>query len=134
MGDLEHMMENTDDSNNFTITDTFDNVNSREKGHDVDKIAMEESKEISSFETDELISRQSVLIFEKKNNLNLKKVLSLESFKILTVLGKGTFGKVYLTELIETKKLYAIKAIRKDVLLETEQIESTKLERDILLE
>jgi hypothetical protein len=33
----------------------------------------------------------------------------------------------------ETEKLYAIKAIRKDILIETDQIESTKLERDILL-
>ena len=66
--------------------------------------------------------------------MNRQKELTLESFKIITVLGKGTFGKVYLTELNEDGSLYAIKAIRKDVLIETEQVESTKLERDILLE
>lgn len=130
-GGLTHLINSTEDSD-FTVTDSFNNVNSRENGHDVDSITMEEAKENAAFKVDELISRQSVLIYTKEKTSD--KVLSLDSFKILTVLGKGTFGKVYLTELIENKKLYAIKAIRKDVLLETEQIESTKLERDILLE
>ncbi len=64
----------------------------------------------------------------------LVKDLTLEDFEIKHVLGKGTFGKVYLTKLKQTGDLYAIKSIRKDVLIETDQIESTKLERDILLE
>jgi len=33
-------------------------------------------------------------------------------------LGRGTFGRVYLAILPQTGKKYAIKAIRKDVLLE----------------
>lgn len=49
------------------------------------------------------------------------------------LLGRGTFGKVYLAELTtQNNKLYAIKAIRKDVLLEYNQVENTKLEKDIL--
>jgi hypothetical protein len=39
---------------------------------------------------------------------------------------------VYLAELNTNKQLYAIKAIRKDVLIEHEQIENTLLEKDIL--
>ena len=34
------------------------------------------------------------------------------------LLGRGTFGKVFLAELVKEKKFYAIKAIRKDVLIE----------------
>jgi len=124
--------ETTEDSADYRVTDDFSNTNSRENGRDVGILEAEEAKEAACFEQDELTCRQSVLIFTNKKST--QKVLSLESFKILTVLGKGTFGKVYLTELLENKKLYAIKAIRKDVLLETEQIENTKLERDILLE
>jgi serum/glucocorticoid-regulated kinase 2 len=39
---------------------------------------------------------------------------------------------VFLTEHVKTKDLYAIKVIRKDVLIEYDQVESTKLEKDIL--
>lgn len=43
---------------------------------------------------------------------------SLADFKMLVVLGKGTFGKVFLAEFNKNKKLYAIKVIRKDILIE----------------
>lgn len=43
---------------------------------------------------------------------------TLEDFKMLVVLGKGTFGKVFLAEFSQNKKLYAIKVIRKDILIE----------------
>ena len=131
---IEENKDTTDDKNAFTIKDDFEAINSRENGHKVEEIEKEESKDLSSFSTDELTSRQSVLVYAKKGSTPSQQELTLESFKILTVLGKGTFGKVYLTQLKDTEELYAIKAIRKDVLIETEQVESTKLERDILLE
>lgn len=55
---------------------------------------------------------------------------------MITILGRGTFGKVYLSEVEVNgqKRLYAIKAIRKDVLIEYNQVKNTKLERDILFE
>jgi serine/threonine protein kinase len=34
------------------------------------------------------------------------------------VIGRGTFGKVFLAELKKNKKLFAIKSIRKDILLQ----------------
>jgi protein kinase/protein kinase A len=49
------------------------------------------------------------------------------------LLGRGTFGKVFLAELRSSKKMYAIKTIRKDVLIEYNQVQNTKLEKDILL-
>lgn len=39
---------------------------------------------------------------------------------------------MFLAEHKKTKVLYAIKVIRKDVLIEYDQVESTKLEKDIL--
>ena len=42
----------------------------------------------------------------------------LSDFEIKIQLGRGTFGKVFLTEYVKTKELYAIKVIRKDVLIE----------------
>ena len=58
--------------------------------------------------------------------------VQLEDFEIQCQLGRGTFGRVYLAILPATGKKYAIKAIRKDVLLEYDQITSTALEKDIL--
>ena len=60
--------------------------------------------------------------------------VKLEDFQKMAMLGKGTFGKVFLSQLRgdPTEKQYAIKAIRKDVLLEFKQVQNTKLEKDIL--
>ena len=44
--------------------------------------------------------------------------VALGDFDIKVQLGQGTFGRVYLAELPQTGKKYAIKAIRKDVLIE----------------
>lgn len=50
---------------------------------------------------------------------------SLEDFKILKLIGKGTFGKVYLVEhKSQPGKLYAMKCIRKDIILENEQMDN----------
>jgi serine/threonine protein kinase len=55
------------------------------------------------------------------------------------VIGRGTFGKVFLGELktadsTGNKKLYAIKSIRKDVLIQYDQVDNTILEKDIMFE
>lgn len=57
----------------------------------------------------------------------------LEDFKILRLVGTGTFGKVFLVEQKHTKKQYAMKCIRKNFVLETDTLENLKIERDILL-
>ena len=48
------------------------------------------------------------------------------------VLGRGAFGKVFLGKLNKDGKFYAIKSIRKDVLIESDQIDNTLLEKDIM--
>lgn len=57
--------------------------------------------------------RMSVLVGSRKKTDH-----KLSDFKLQMLLGRGTFGKVFLAELTKEKKLYAIKAIRKDVLIE----------------
>ena len=56
----------------------------------------------------------------------------LEDFKIMKMIGKGTFGKVYLVEQKGSGNLYAMKCIRKDVIIENDQIDNVELEKKIL--
>ena len=65
------------------------------------------------------------------NHKTVKEV-KLEDFKILKILGRGSFGKVCLVEYIPTKEIYAMKSLKKDILIEQEQIENTLLEKNIL--
>lgn len=58
----------------------------------------------------------------------------LEDFKIIKVLDKGSFGKVFLVENKLNGRFYAMKRIRKDVLIEKKQIENTQNEKKILLD
>ena len=71
---------------------------------------------------------ETMTIFSKKSEQNV----SLNDFKILKVIGKGTFGKVCLVEYKKTKELYAMKILKKDVLLEYNQVKCTLLEKKIL--
>ena len=60
------------------------------------------------------------------------KDVKLEDFKVLKVIGRGSFGKVCLVEYLPTHETYAMKSLKKDLLIEQEQIENTLLEKEIL--
>lgn len=48
------------------------------------------------------------------------------------MLGRGAFGKVTLSEKKDSKEMFAIKSLRKDELIDKEQIENTRTEKMIL--
>jgi len=68
--------------------------------------------------------------FAKKGDMNV----SLSDFVIKSVVGRGTFGKVFLVQKKDTNEVFAMKSLRKDVIIEYDQVESTKLEKEILLQ
>lgn len=58
--------------------------------------------------------------------------LSMACFKILSVIGRGYYGKVMLVEERETKELFAIKSIRKKMLLNQNAMKTVINEKKIL--
>ena len=58
---------------------------------------------------------------------------SLDNYDVLKVLGRGTYGKVQLVRSKLDGKVYAMKTMGKRLLEETEQIEQTIIEKDVLL-
>lgn len=61
---------------------------------------------------------QSESIFKKKKNVEA----TLSDFEIKKRIGEGTFGKVFLVEHKDTQMLYAMKCIRKDLIIEHNQL------------
>jgi len=57
--------------------------------------------------------------------------IGLENFDFLAVLGKGNFGKVMLAEERATKLLYAIKVLKKEYIIENDEVESTRSEKRV---
>lgn len=51
--------------------------------------------------------------------------MTIDDFNILKVVGRGAFGKVMLVEKKDTRKMYAMKSLRKNVIIEKGQIEHT---------
>jgi len=73
---------------------------------------------------------RSQTIFSRRKDI---KEVHLEDFNVLKVLGRGSFGKVCLVEYLQTKTIYAMKSLKKDVLIDQDQIENTLLEKKILM-
>ena len=60
------------------------------------------------------------------------KDVSLNDFIVLNKIGVGSFGNISLVEYKSNKELYAMKMIKKNILLQVEQVENALLEKKIL--
>ena len=54
-------------------------------------------------------------------------------FRMLSVIGKGSYGKVLLVQKKDNGELYAMKVLKKSEILRRNQVEHTMTERKILV-
>lgn len=82
------------------------------------------------------LNNASSLFYESKKRAfqnYYRKKITLDDFQFIAVLGKGNFGKVMLAESRHTQKLYAIKVLKKDFIIENEEADSVMSEKRIFL-
>jgi len=60
--------------------------------------------------------------------------MSLKDYNIIKVIGKGSFGKILLVQKKQNKEYYAMKCMRKDIILEYEKVTASIMEKTAMEE
>ena len=71
--------------------------------------------------------RQSVLVFDRVRN-----GADLDDFVVVKAIGQGACGKVFLVHNPSTDKLYAMKTVRKDLVLDANLLKNLQVEMTVL--
>jgi classical protein kinase C alpha type len=106
----------------------FYNVPVAEEGQNLENEAKQQLRRVS------IASVRKVRVADKDipHNMGKKDLIRAQDFNYLMVLGKGSFGKVMLAERKGTDELYAIKILKKDIIIQDDDIECTMVEKRVL--
>jgi len=102
---------------NVRIVDDVDEMNELTEKLEKQRLADEEAK---------IKARQVTTSSTSKSNY------TPADFTFLNVLGRGSFGKVLLAERKGTDEIYAIKVLKKDVIVQDDDVECTMIEKRVL--
>lgn len=117
----------TDDAKNIAVAK---DANEKENGG-VDPVNAEKTDSAEGTDGedgDEMLDEEEATIFSKN-----KQTVTKDDFELLTVIGKGSFGKVMQVRKKDDGKIYAMKVLRKDTIIARKQVTHTKSEKNILM-
>eukprot|EP00599_Poterioochromonas_sp_BG-1_P009916 CAMPEP_0173144130 /NCGR_PEP_ID=MMETSP1105-20130129/7054_1 /TAXON_ID=2985 /ORGANISM="Ochromonas sp., Strain BG-1" /LENGTH=501 /DNA_ID=CAMNT_0014057761 /DNA_START=704 /DNA_END=2209 /DNA_ORIENTATION=+ len=108
--------------------------NDAKEGMDIQSLSYVQAEFIYDKKEDDSKLQVATEVMNAANNSPnaVKRTISLEAFKIIKVIGKGSFGKVFLVRDKANGNLYAMKVLKKDYIKKKNQIEHTRTERAVL--
>eukprot|EP01132_Coremiostelium_polycephalum_P005912 gene5912-7361_t len=115
----ENNNNNNNNNNNQNTTSTTSTTGATEASQ-----SHPDSPNINNDDQDE---GPEEIIFSKN-----KQTVTKDDFELLTVIGKGSFGKVMQVKKKDDGKIYAMKVLRKDAIIARKQVNHTKSEKTIL--
>lgn len=93
------------------------------------EVDMEDGKQQAEVDDDDIIMIEEELVANNERKYHKTK----HDFELLSVIGQGSYGKVFLVKDKETKQKFAMKVLKKEELKKRNQVEHTKTERRILV-